>query len=100
MFIDKCDCDDGSSVNRSLADDCAALFDFWPAPVWYSGDSDLELSWNCEDRDDTLLTKFSVRDLLAWMFFVRTSSVSLKFAATSATLFCSSKTTFLLCCPS
>lgn len=34
------------------------------------------------------------------MFLVRTSRVSLKFAATSATLFCSSRTTFLLCWPS
>jgi hypothetical protein len=73
-----------------------------PEPVavdWYSGLSLRPESTIC-DRALTLETKLSCRDREAWMFFVRTSNTSLKFAATSATLPCSSTTTFLLCWPS
>lgn len=89
--------EDGSSVNRSFWVDSAA-FDL-PAPVWYSGDSEREVS-NCEERADTEDVKFAVRSRLAWMFFVLISRVSLKFAATSVILFWRRRTTFLLCWPS
>lgn len=89
--------EDGSSVNRSFWVDSAA-FDL-PAPVWYNGDSEREVS-NCEERADTEDVKFAVRSRLAWMFFVLISRVSLKFAATSVILFWRRRTTFLLCWPS
>lgn len=66
--------------------------------VLYSGLADCERAGAaCADTDDT---KFSVRDLDAWMFLVLTSRTSLKFMETSVSLPCNKKTTFLLCSPS
>ena len=48
----------------------------------------------------TLLTKFSVLLLLAWMFFVRTSRTSLNPTLTSANFPCNITTTFFACSPS
>ena len=48
----------------------------------------------------TVDMKFSVRDLEAWMFFVRSSRTSLKLSETLLSLPCSRYTTFLLCSPS
>jgi hypothetical protein len=58
-----------------------------PEPVavdWYSGDS-LRLESTIWDRALTDETKLSWRERDACIFFVRTSSTSLKFAATFAT---------------
>lgn len=66
--------------------------------VWYKGESDCFKEGAA--RADTEETKFSVREREAWMFFVRTSSTSLKFEETSVSFPCRRKTTFLLCSPS
>lgn len=48
----------------------------------------------CEETEET---KFSVLDLEARMFWVRSSRTSLKFADTSVSFPCSKNTTFLAC---
>lgn len=66
----------------------------------YRGESDRWGS-NCVWLfDDTEETKFSVRERDAWIFLVRTSKTSLKFAPTSASFPCNMTTTLSLCSPS
>lgn len=64
----------------------------------YNGEAD----WDIDGATwaDTEETKFSVRAREAWIFFVRTSRTSLKFADTSVSFPWRRKTTFLLCSPS
>lgn len=68
------------------------------AGVEYRGEAEGPIgAWVCAAA---LETKFCVRSRDAWMFFVRTSRTSLKFADTSVSLPWRRKTTFLLCSPS